>query len=363
MTDKLPQPRSFLKNVEPYIGGREHVEGVLNPVKLSANENPLGASPDALACLRDVSNLALYPDGASAELRATLSQHFAIDPERIVCGNGSDEILHLLAQAFLEPGDQTISTKHAFLVYRLITEAAGAEAVSVDEQHLTADVDAMLAAVTDKTRMVFIANPNNPTGTMISPDELRRLHAGLRSDIILVIDGAYAEYVPESESENGFDLVDTYNNVVVTRTFSKVYGLAALRLGWGYFPMAISDVLNRIRPPFNVNSLAMRAGIAALKDQNHIKQSVQHNRQWREWLTQQISGLGFEVIPSQANFVLIRFASSDIAAAADHYLAQKGLILRAMGSYKLPDCLRLTVGLEEANRRVVEALAAFKDEL
>jgi len=361
MTDRKPQPRQFLTNLEPYIGGREHVDGVKDPIKLSANENPLGASPKAIASIRDFQNSALYPDGSAVDLRDELAARFAIDASRIVCGNGSDEILHLLAQGFLEPGDQTISTKHAFLVYRLITEAAGAEAVCVPEKNLTTDVDAMLGAVTDKTRMVFIANPNNPTGTMISPDELLRLHAGLRSDIILVIDGAYAEYVPAAEYESGFGLVDQFDNVVVTRTFSKVYGLAALRLGWGYFPSSIADILNRIRPPFNVNSLAMRAGIAALKDQDHINKSVSHNRVWRDWLTQQIGGLGFEVIPSQANFILIRFGSAEIAGAADQYLGQKGLIVRGMASYKLADCLRVTVGLEDANRRVVAALAEFKD--
>jgi histidinol-phosphate aminotransferase len=358
---KDPQPRPFLEQLAPYIGGRERVEGVENPHKLSANENPLGPSEKAIEALTDLSRLEIYPDGSSKLLREAIGKQFNLDPDRIICGNGSDEIFHLLAQAYLEPGDETICTRHSFLVYRLVTEAAGGHTLMVQENNLTADVDAILAAVTEKTKIVFIANPNNPTGTVIGKSEIRRLHAGLRSDIIFLIDGAYAEYVTDNIYDDAYDLVNESQNVVVTRTFSKAYGLASLRLGWGYFPASIADILNRTRAPFNINALASRAGMAALADQAHIERTVEHNMQWRNWCTQQINALGIEVLPSEANFILLRFQSESMANAADDFLCQKGVILRALSAYGLPECLRMTIGTQVANRDAVEALSAFME--
>ncbi len=359
MTSNRPSPRANLGSIAPYIGGREEIAGVEAALKLSANENPLGASPRALAALSDFKRLALYPEGSSAALRKALATQHQLDADRIVCGNGSDEILHLLAQAYLEAGDEAIMTRFAFLVYRLVTEVAGATPVIIDEPDLIADVDAMLAAVTPRTKMVFLANPNNPTGTMLDRGEIERLHAGLRPDILLVLDGAYAEYVADDLYPAGFDLVDRYENLVATRTFSKIYGLAALRVGWGYCPALVADMLNRIRPPFNVNAVAASAAIAALGDTEHVARSREHNTQWRNWLMQQLAGLDVTAIASQANFILLRFASPQQAEAADNFLGRQGLILRAMASYGLADCLRLTVGTEEANRRVVAALEQF----
>jgi histidinol-phosphate aminotransferase len=359
MTSSRPSPRENLLTIAPYVGGREEIVGVEAAIKLSANENPLGASPKALAALNNFKRLALYPEGSSAALRKALAAQHQLDADRIVCGNGSDEILHLMAQAYLEPGDEAIMTRFAFLVYRLVTEVAGATPIIVDEPNLIADVDAMLAAVTPRTKIVFLANPNNPTGTMLDRGEIERLHAGLRPDILLVLDGAYAEYVADDLYPAGFDLVDRYENVVATRTFSKIYGLAALRVGWGYCPAPVAEMLNRIRPPFNVNAVAASAAIAALEDTDHVVHSREHNTKWRNWLMQQLAGLDVITIASQANFILLRFASPQQAEAADHFLGQQGLILRAMASYGLADCLRLTVGAEEANRRVITALEQF----
>ena len=351
-----PKPLPFLNALAPYVGGRERIDGVDNPIKLSANENPLGASPHVRDALAEFSSYEIYPDGSATSLREALATLHNINPDHIVCANGSDEILHLLAQSYLTPDSSVVMTRHGFLVYRLVAEAAGAEVIQVPEPHLCADVDAILAHVRADTRIVFLANPNNPTGTLLSPSEIMRLHAGLRPDVMLVLDGAYAEYVPAELTFDQFGLVDQAPNVVVTRTFSKAYGLAALRVGWAYCPAEIADILNRVRGPFNVNSLALKAAQAALIDQEHITRSAAHNQHWRDWLTQQLKGLGIDVVPSFANFVLLRFASAEEAQRIDEALGRKGLIVRAMGGYGLPESLRVTVGTENANRRLVAAL-------
>lgn len=366
-----PSPKPGILDLPPYVGGRESLPGVAQPLKLSANESPLGASPKAVAAFQSVADrLAIYPDGNVTELRAALAELNNLNPAQIVCGNGSDELLQLLAQAYLGPGDEAIHTAHGFLIYKLASTAAGGLAVSAPEVDLTANVDTILAAVTAQTRLVFLANPNNPTGTMIDGDALRRLHAGLREDILLVIDGAYAEYVTDEGYENGFKMVEQADNVVTTRTFSKIHGLAALRLGWAYCPPQVAEVLNRLRGPFNISGPAMAAGIASVKDTAHIARSVAHNSRWLDWLAQQIGGAGFETVPSKANFLLIKFPPENgiTAADADDFLCTRGIIARQLGSYGLPDALRLSVGTEDANRRVVEALlelaessAAHKD--
>lgn len=357
-----PQPRAGVMDMPAYVGGRESVEGVANPVKLSANENPLGASPLALAALRTLDDLALYPDGHASALREKLARLNGINAAQIVCGTGSDEILNLLAQGYLAPGDEAIHTEHGFLVYMLATSAAGGVPVCVAEADLTANVDAILAAVSDKTRLVFLANPNNPTGTMLGRAEIERLHAGLPDHVILVLDGAYAEYVDPALYPAGFDMVDKFANVVATRTFSKAYGLAALRIGWGYCPPAIADVLNRLRGPFNVNAAALMAADAALDDQAHIENSRAHNAQWRDWLCQQLGGLGFDVRASQANFILIEFADPQEAAAAEIFMSQNGIIPRGLSAYGLPHALRLSIGTQAANRAAIAILEKFRAE-
>jgi histidinol-phosphate aminotransferase len=265
-----PTPKDGVLDMPAYVGGREAVDGIDNPFKLSANENPLGASPKALAALETLGDPSIYPDGSALALRQKLAAVHGLDAARIVCGNGSDDILTLLAQAYLGAGDEMLHTAHAFLIYKLAGRATGATPIEVAEDNLTANVDALLAEVSDKTKIVFLANPNNPTGTMLGHDEIARLHAGLPAHVLLVLDGAYAEYVEPAHYPAAFDMVAAHDNVVTTRTFSKAYGLAALRLGWGYCPPAVADALNRLRGPFNINAAAMQAGLAALDDQAHI---------------------------------------------------------------------------------------------
>ena len=359
---KRPEPQRGVLEIEPYVGGRASADEGRKVYKLSANETPLGPSArakEAFAAAAD--SMALYPDGGALELREAIAARYGLNASRIVCGAGSDELLHLLAQAYLGEGDEAITIEHGFLVYPIVTKAAGATSVVVKEDGLCASVDAILAAVTAKTKIVFLANPNNPTGTYIPADEVRRLHAGLRSDILFVLDAAYSEYVARNDYEAGIELVATSENVVMTRTFSKIYGLAALRLGWMYAPARIVDVVNRIRGPFNVSIPAIEAGIAAIKDTAHVDASRAHNDTWLAWLTDEIGKLGLEAMPSVANFFLIRFPEEQgkTGRDADAFLMKRGLILRQMTSYGLPDCLRLTVGTEEANRLVVAALAEF----
>lgn len=359
---KRPQPQRGVLEIEPYVGGRANASGAGKVYKLSANETPLGASPRAReAFVAAADSLALYPDGGAEELRNAIAKRYGLAADRIVCGAGSDELLHLLAQAYLGEGDEAISTEHGFLVYPIVTKAAGANSIIVKEKNLRTDVDAILAAVTDRTKIVFIANPNNPTGSYLPSEEVRRLQAGLRPDILLILDAAYSEYVSRNDYEAGIELVATCENVVMTRTFSKIYGLAALRLGWMYAPAHICDVINRIRGPFNVSIPALKAGVAAMHDTDHVDAARAHNDKWLDWLSSEIGKLGLEVAPSVANFLLIRFPMEQgrTARDADAFLMKRGLILRQMVSYGLPDCLRLSVGTEEANRLVVAALAEF----
>jgi histidinol-phosphate aminotransferase len=357
-----PQPRPGVLDIDPYVPGKSSAPGVARVFKLSSNETPLGPSPKAIAAYRAVAeHLQDYPDGASTSLREAIGRVFGLDPNRIVCGAGSDDLLNLLADAYLRDGDEAIHTTHGFLVYPIATLGSGAKPIVAAERSYTANVDAILAAASERTRIVWLANPNNPTGTYVPFDEIKRLHQGLRPDVLLVLDAAYAEYVRRNDYEAGIELVATSENVVMCRTFSKIYGLAALRLGWMYGPAHVVDAINRIRGPFNVNSAAMAAGIAAIEDSAHLEAARAHNDHWLAWLTDEIRRLGLVVTPSVANFVLIHFpdAKGRTAADADAFLTQRGLILRRVTAYGLPNALRMTVGTEEANRLVVEALAQF----
>jgi histidinol-phosphate aminotransferase len=322
----------------------------------------LGPSANAIAAYRAAGeHLEDYPDGSAAALREAIGAAFGLDPDRIVCGAGSDDLLNLLARAYLTDGDEGIYTKHGFVVYPIATMGTGAKAVAVPEKDFTADVDAILKAVTPKTKIVFLANPNNPTGTYVPFDEVKRLQKSLPAHVLLVLDAAYAEYVQRNDYESGIELVATTDNVVMTRTFSKIYGLASLRLGWMYGPAHVVDAINRIRGPFNVNGPAIAAGIAAISDTAHVEKSRAHNTRWLAWLTEEIGKLGLPVTPSAANFVLIHFPETKgrTAKEADAFLTRRGLILRQVGVYKLPNALRMSVGTEEANRLVVQALKEF----
>jgi len=360
MTATRPQPRPGVLDIAPYIPGKSSAPGVAKLFKLSSNETPLGASPNAIAAYRAAGDyLHDYPDGSASELRAAIGEAFGLDPDRIVCGAGSDDLLNLLARAYLKDGDEAIHTTHGFLVYPIATLGTGAKPIAAPETNFTADIDAILARVTPKTKIVFLANPNNPTGTYVAFDEVKRLQRALPTNVLLVLDAAYAEYVRRNDYEAGIELVATTNNVVMTRTFSKIYGLAALRLGWMYGPAPVVDAVNRIRGPFNVNGPAIAAGVAAIRDTAHVECSREHNTRWLAWLTQEIGKLGLPVTPSVANFVLIHFADTKTAAAANAFLTKRGLILRQVGAYKLPNALRMSVGTEEANRLVVQALGDF----
>jgi histidinol-phosphate aminotransferase len=357
-----PEPRPGVLDIDAYVPGKSTAPGAARVFKLSSNETPLGASPKAIAAYRAAADeLHEYPDGSASDLREAIGQAFGLDPDRIVCGAGSDDLLNLLARAYLADGDEAIHTTHGFLVYPIATLGTGAKPVVAPEKNYTADVDAILARVTPRTKMVFLANPNNPTGTYLPFDEVKRLQAGLPPHVLLVVDAAYAEYVRRNDYESGIELVATSNNVVMCRTFSKIYGLAALRLGWLYGPAHIVDAINRIRGPFNVNSPAIVAGIAAIRDTAHVETARTHNTRWLAWLTEEIGKLGLEVTPSVANFVLIHFPDEKgrTAKDADRFLTARGLILRQVGAYKLPNALRMSVGTEQANRLVVQALAEF----
>ena len=357
-----PTPRPGVLDIKAYVPGRSQAPGAVKLYKLSSNETPLGPSPKAIEAFREAaSHLELYPEGTAAVLREAIGKTFGLDPARIVCGAGSDEILNLLAQAYLAPGDESISTVHGFLVYKIATLAAGGKPVIVPEKNFSTDVDAILKAVTPRTKLVFIANPNNPTGSYLPLAEVRRLRAGLPSGALLVLDAAYSEYVRRNDYEAGIELVATSDNVVMTRTFSKIHGLAALRLGWMYAPAAVVDAVNRIRGPFNVSTPAMLAGAASLADSAHLERSAAHNEKWRAWLEENIRKLGLEVTPSVANFILIHFPETKgkTATEADAFLLKRGLVLRQVTAYNLPHALRMTVGTEEANRLVVSALAEF----
>jgi histidinol-phosphate aminotransferase len=357
-----PVPRPGVLSIDPYVPGKSHAPGAARVYKLSSNETPLGPSPKAVEAVRAAAaHLEAYPDGSAGALRAAIGAKYGLDPARIVCGAGSDELLSLLAHAFLSPGDEGVFTRHGFLVYRIAILAAGGTPVVAEEMGHTADVEAILAKVTPRTKIVYLANPNNPTGTYVPFDEVKRLHAALPPHVLLALDAAYAEYVRRNDYASGLELVATSDNVVMTRTFSKIYGLANLRLGWMVGPAPVVDAVNRIRGPFNVNGLAIAAGIAALSDEAHVAAAMAHNDEWLAWLMHEIGGLGLDVTPSVGNFLLIHFPDEPgrTAKDADAFLTARGLVLRRVEAYGLPHALRLTVGSAEANRLVVEALREF----
>ena len=362
MTGPVPNPG--ILDIAPYVGGEAHAPGAAKLVRLASNEGALGPSPRAMEAYRALGDaIHRYPDGGSSALRQGLAKRHGLDAGRIVCGAGSDELLQLLAKAYAGPGDEVLYSRHGFLVYPIAAKAAGATPVAAPETDLRTDVDALLAHVTERTRIVFVANPNNPTGSYISRDEMARLHAGLPGHVLLVVDAAYAEYVDAADYSDGSELVERHANVVMTRTFSKIYALGGMRLGWAYCPAAVADVLNRTRGPFNVSSAAQAAGLAALEDEDFIERSRRHNAEWRQWFTDRLRQDGFTVHPSVGNFVLVSLkdlpAGRNDAEGARQHLKSRGILVRQMGGYGLPDSLRITIGLEAEMRAVAEALAEW----
>jgi len=352
-------PRPGILEIAPYIGGEAKIAGVERPIRLASNESALGPSVKAIAAYRALAGeIHRYPDGSADELREALGRRHGLDPARIVCGAGSDELITLLLRSYAGPGDEVLYSRHGFLMYPINAQTVGATPVAAPERALTTDVDALLERVTESTRIVFVANPNNPTGTYLGATEMARLHAGLPPSVVLAIDAAYAEFVNRNDYEAGVALVDRADNVVMLRTFSKVYALAGLRLGWAYCPPAIADVLNRMRSPFNVNAPALAAGIAAVEDVAALVRAQTHNQRWLAWFSERLTALGILLTPSVANFVLARFPDDprNNADAVFAHLQSHGILTRKMGAYGLPQYLRITIGTGEEMERVVATL-------
>lgn len=353
------RPQPGVLDIALYQGGQSHVAGISNVVKLSSNENPFGASDKTKdAFQRAVHSLHRYPNTDHSSLRGAIAEVYGLSADRIICGVGSDEIITFLCQAYAGPGDEVIHTEHGFLMYAISARAVGATPVSVPELERTTDVDAILAACNERTKLVFLANPNNPTGTMIGNGEVARLAANLPPQAILVLDGAYAEYV--AGFDGGASLVESRDNVVMTRTFSKIFGIGGLRVGWGYGPQHVIDVLNRVRGPFNLSTVALEGAEAAVRDQDWVTKCRNENTRLRGWLAEALAELGVPSDTSTANFILARFSSPAEADNCDEFLKERGLIVRRVASYGLPHCLRITVGDEASCRRVAHAIGQFK---
>jgi histidinol-phosphate aminotransferase len=355
-----PQPRADVLRIDAYVAGEAKLPGINRIIKLSSNEGAFGPPPAATAAfIKVASELHRYPDGGSGQLRKALGTRFGLDPARIVCGTGSDELIQHLCHIYGGPGTDIIMSMHGFSMYQISGTYAGSRVLKVPEQNMAADIDAILAAVTPQTRIVFLANPNNPTGTLLPESEMARLRAGLPSDVLLAIDAAYAEYVEDPGYDPGVALVDAGDNTVMLRTFSKVFGLGGMRVGWCYGPAGVVDALNRVRGVFNVNLAAQAAALAALAEPGWVERSRAHNTEWRGWLAERLENSGIKVWPTEGNFLLVEFASAAQASAADAFFRTRGVLVRAMGAYDLPQCLRITVGTGEECGLVADAMAAF----
>ena len=354
------RPQPGILDIALYVGGDSRIEGHGDVLKLSSNENPHGPSPRAVEAFREAAgDLHRYPSTDHRALREAIGAIHGLDPDRIVCGVGSDEVLQMVAQSYAGPGDEVIVTEHGFSMYPILARMAGATPVTVPERERTVDVDAILAAVTERTRIVFVANPANPTGTMLGGNELQRLAAGLPETALLVHDGAYAEF--EDGFDGGTSLVDAFPNVVMTRTFSKIHGLGGLRIGWGYARREVVDVLNRIRQPFNLSNAQLAAAEAAIRDTDFAKWCRDENARLRGWLRGEVARAGSASDPSHTNFVLARFRDAAEADACDAHLRRDGILVRRVAGYGLPECLRVTVGDEAGCRRVAASVAAFME--
>lgn len=357
-----PKPRAEILEISPYIQGKSAIPGKAEPIKLSSNESSFGPSPNAIAAFKSAADsLHRYPDGSQRQLRQAIADVHELDVDKIICGNGSDELLDLIYRSYLSAGDEIILSTNHFIMCALYAKIQGATIILANEDNYVTIVDDLLSKLTSKTRMVTLANPNNPTGTYLNSEQIRRIHSGLPSDVLLVIDGAYAEYVIHDDFDDCTGLVDEFDNVIVTRTFSKIYGLSALRIGWAYCPASIIDILQRIRSPFNANSPAMAAAIEAVKDTDYINRIRLHTARWQQRISKELSALGIRVIPSSANFYLLNFNQSEgkSAAEAASFLEAEGIIPRAVNASAADDVLRITVGMDTENEAVISALTKY----
>ena len=351
----LPRARPSLDALRPY----QAVKGVDVAYNLSANEACLGASPAAVAAALDAARSAdRYPDGGASALRHAIAGRYGLDPENVVCGSGSEELISLIVQAYAAPDDEVLFSQYGFIKYELAARAFGARPIRAPETAFVADVDALLAAATPRTRVVFLANPNNPTGTYLPSDEVRRLRQGLAEDIVLVIDAAYAEFVEQADYDDGLGLAAGTLNTLALRTFSKIHGLAGLRCGWGYGAPELIDSLHKVRGAFNVSSLAQAAARAAIGDTAHEQAARRHNAYWLNWLATGIRALGLEAIPSVCNFIVVRFPGVEACRSAQTALAGRSVLAMPLAGYGMPEALRITIGTEPANHAVRDALKA-----
>ena len=359
---RRPQIKAGILDIDPYKPGKAAAEGVVDPVKLSANENILGCSDLArAAAIEAISKVNLYPDGRGGALRQALVDRYRVEPERVVLGCGTDEIFQLINDVFLTPGDNIVQGEFGFGAYAIGARKNQADVRYAAEPNYRIDIDALLAATDERTKLIWIANPGNPSGTFITGEEIRRLQAEAPPQVMIVLDGAYAEFATDPNFDDGLELARDSENLIVTKTFSKIHGLANLRVGWAYAPETVADAIDRVRLPFNTSLMGQAAAVASLGDAEFLERSKAHVAYWRPWLTQQLGGLGLDPIPSQANFITVRFPNDEAcgASAAEAFLASRGLIVRGLGGYGLPDHLRITIGLETHMRGVVDALAEF----
>jgi histidinol-phosphate aminotransferase len=355
-----PSPRPEILSIHPYVAGESELPGLNRTVKLSSNEGAFGVPPSARAAIIHAAEETYrYPDGGAGRLREAIGRRWGLDSERIVCGAGSDDLLYQFCLSYGGPGRDIIMSAHGFSIYEIAGTYAGSRVIKVPERNLTADLDAMLAAVSPATRLIFLANPNNPTGSMVLPEDIARFRAALPPEVLLVLDAAYAEYVTHPAYDAGVKLVDATDNTVMTRTFSKIFGLGGMRIGWCYAPPAIVDVLNRVRGPFNVSVAAQAAAIAALAEPGWVEKGRTHNAEYRPKLAAGIQAAGLKVWPSEANFVLVDLETTEAANAADAFLRTNGIIVRKVGGYGLPHCLRVTVGTAEEVDLAINAFIEF----
>ena len=357
-----PQARREILEISPYVQGKSILPGQTESIKLSSNESSFGPSPKAIEAYKSITKtLHRYPDGSQFALREAISEVYKLDVDKIICSNGSDEILDLTYRSYLNAGDEIILSTNHFVMCALYAKIQGANIVLADEDDYVTNVEDILSKVTSKTRMVTLANPNNPTGTYLNKDQINEIHSGLPSNVLLIVDGAYAEYPTQDDYDDSTGLVEKYENVIVTRTFSKIYGLSALRIGWAYCPLAIIDILQRVRSPFNVNSPAMAAAIAAVKDEEYIENVRAHTATWQLRMQKELGALGIAIIPSASNFYLLNFnlCAGKSANEAASFLEKEGIIPRSVNAGAGDDALRITIGLDSENEAVITALTQY----